>query len=469
MHDTTTAAGTSNPRFVEDSAPASHEAVETVWPQWRRIGFRFLAAYFLLYTLPFPLSGSPWVADYVWRAVLWLWESPTMWFGRHVVGIDDEIFRGPTGSGDTTFAFLKLLLMVTLAIVITLIWSVLDRRRTAYPRAARWLVVGCSFFLGSVLLSYGQVKIIPTQFGTPSLERLLTTYGESSPMGLAWTFLGFSPAYQIFAGLMEAIPAILLFFRRTRLLGAVLAVAVLTNVVLINFCFDVPVKLLSSHLLAMAIALVLVDVRRLVAFFVGDRAVAAPESAPLFASRRWNIAAVVVGVLLIAPSAITEFVQGLGDWKTFGPDRPKSELHGVYDIESFSVDGEALPALLTDTVRWRALVVDRALPISSRGFTRSGRIAIQSMDGSIERRNVDLDESTKTLRFIPEDYRTAEEVPEDAWVEMLRYDRSEPDRLTMSGTLDGKAVEITLVPRATDELLLISRGFNWINERPLNR
>jgi len=45
----------------------------------------------------------------------------------------------------------------------------------------------------------------------------------------------------------------LLLFRRTVTLGAIASAAALLNIVLLNFCYDVPVKLYSAHLLLMAL------------------------------------------------------------------------------------------------------------------------------------------------------------------------------------------------------------------------
>ena len=68
-------------------------------------------------------------------------------------------------------------------------------------------------------------------------------------MGLLWTFMGASAPYQMLAGLAEVTCGMLLFWRRSRLLGALLAIGVMGNVVALNYCYDVPVKLFSTELL----------------------------------------------------------------------------------------------------------------------------------------------------------------------------------------------------------------------------
>jgi hypothetical protein len=79
----------------------------------------------------------------------------------------------------------------------------------------------------------------------PTLERLVEPWGEFSPMGVLWSFMGFSTVYQIFTGIGEVLGSFLLVLRRTTTLGALLLCAVLSNVVLLNYTFDVTVKLYS--------------------------------------------------------------------------------------------------------------------------------------------------------------------------------------------------------------------------------
>ncbi len=62
-----------------------------------------------------------------------------------------------------------------------------------------------------------------------------------------------STAYIIFAGTAEVLPGLLLLFRRTTTLGGLAAFAVLLNVVALNFCYDVPVKLYSTNLVLMSL------------------------------------------------------------------------------------------------------------------------------------------------------------------------------------------------------------------------
>ena len=89
------------------------------------------------------------------------------------------------------------------ALGIAFVWSLARRGRSVSPRTFDAMQVLVRYYLGMVMLSYGWHKVIPLQFPPPGPDRLLMTYGDSSPMGLLWAFMGASKPYVIFSGLAE--------------------------------------------------------------------------------------------------------------------------------------------------------------------------------------------------------------------------------------------------------------------------
>ncbi|HJX29607.1 MAG TPA: hypothetical protein VJ885_17020, partial [Thermoanaerobaculia bacterium] len=259
---------------------SAEREVKPCWSLARRILFRFAFAYLVLYNLPFPLEYVP----YVGQAYQGFWNFVVPAVASQTFGV--EVYVTPNGSGDTTYNYVQIYCFFVLALGTTLIWSFLDRRRTQYARLDDWLRVYVRFALAAVMIAYGAIKVIKGQFPDPSLDRLLQPYGQSSPMGLLWTFMGASAPYTIFSGFAELIPGLLLTLRRTALLGALMSIAVMTNVVLLNFCYDVPVKLFSSHLLLMGLFLVLPHAGRLADLFLFNRPVEPVVQKPLF-QRKW--------------------------------------------------------------------------------------------------------------------------------------------------------------------------------------
>jgi hypothetical protein len=94
-------------------------------------------------------------------------------------------------------------------------------------------------------------------------------------------FMSHSYGYSAFVGTAELVAGVLLCFRRTATLGALIGAATLLNVVFLNVFFNVGVKLWSSNLLLMSGFLVALDARRLANFFALNRPVLPASNAPL--------------------------------------------------------------------------------------------------------------------------------------------------------------------------------------------
>jgi uncharacterized membrane protein YphA (DoxX/SURF4 family) len=255
-----------------------------VWPLWLRIAFRFSFLYWLLYIVP--SAGA--VSLFSLLPFGGIGNTLASWFGwplarlAHVVGVHVFHLSGgaadwhPTGSGDTAMQYTLVFCIAVIAVAGTIIWSAIDERRGGrreYRTAYAWLRLALRITLAITLLGYGFAKVFPGQFGAgPDLAQLNETYGQSSPMHLLWFFMGFSRPYAIFGGLTEVVPGVLLLFERTETIGALGAAAVMLNVAVLNFCYDVPVKLYSGHLFVMSLFLLLPDFRPMWEFFVRRRA-----------------------------------------------------------------------------------------------------------------------------------------------------------------------------------------------------
>jgi hypothetical protein len=123
------------------------------------------------------------------------------------------------------------------------------------------------------LFYFGMAKVIPAQFPLPSLVTLVEPVGQFSRTDLLWTFIGSSAAYQIFTGWTEVIGGILLTIPITATLGAIVALADMTQVLALNMAFDVGVKQISFHLILRSLFLLAPDLPRLVNALVGRQPV----------------------------------------------------------------------------------------------------------------------------------------------------------------------------------------------------
>ncbi len=293
------------PDFVSSTSLEPPAAISP-WSAPAKVIFRFSFLYLLLYCLPgsgeASIFGSlPWIGNFIQQIV----QTPWMWV-LHSVAVHVFQLDGPdtlphvTGSGDTFLNYVQILVNAFIALSGTCLWTVLDRRRKEYQVLYAWLRLIVRFSLAFTMLGYGFAKVFPLQFPSPGPARLMETYGASSPMGLLWTFMGASAAYTSFTGLVEAAAGLLLLFRPTTLLGSLISVGVTLNIVLLNFCYDVPVKLFSLHLLLMSIFLTIPYWPALWRFFVLHQP-AEPKGVwvPAF-TRRWlRKTAIVLQVVVV--------------------------------------------------------------------------------------------------------------------------------------------------------------------------
>ena len=306
--------------------PAIDQSPSPQWNLARRIAFRFVCAYLILYNLPMAghtdllgvIPGMSWFSEkYVqfWRAIV-------PWVAIHVFHLSGPVTVYPAvnGSGDTTLDYVENFCLLVVAAAAALVWSLVDYRRTEYRRLYAYLRIWVRFALSFTLFEYGFAKVFPTQFIFPPLSRLVEPLGEFSPMGLLWNFMGYSTAYIIFSGLAEVTGATLLLFRRTATLGALASAAVLLNIVMLNYCYDVPVKLYSSNLLLMAIFLMTPDLGRLARVFVLNQPAAPADLSvpPIDIPRvppRWR----KIGVVVFKIAFVGYFLFGMikGGWQSY--------------------------------------------------------------------------------------------------------------------------------------------------------
>jgi len=435
--------GAADPPLQE---PAPEPPVRWSFPT--RVAFRFAFVYLLLYNLAliFELVEATF---FISQKIQEGWALLVQPVSEAIFGVGADVL--PNGSGDTTFNYVQIFVMAVLAAIVTIAWSFLDRRRAAYPGLYTFLRVYIRFALGVAMVSYGVYKVIKLQFGDLLLDRLMQPLGTMSPMGLLWTFMGASTAYNFFTGAGEMLGGLLLMAsRRTALLGALISAAIMANVAALNFSYDVPVKLYSSHLLLMALFIAAPDLKRMLNIFILNRPAPPAVLRPAFRRTSVKILAYLLRTAFVV--AFTGYSLKVAyDTKAEWNRKPlaSAPLFGIWNVDELTVDGVVRPPLLTDTGRWRRVVVSSERLFSVHQMNDE-RVRYMMKD--------DPKQHTLTLR------RGADGAPKGT----LTYQRPVPSTLLLRGTVDGHQIEATL-HRDDREQLLTTRGFHWINEYPFNR
>jgi hypothetical protein len=242
--------------------------------------------------------------------------------------------------------------------------------------------------------------------------------------------MGASMGYTIFTGAMEVLAALLLLFRRTALVGALITAAVMTNMFALNMFYDVPVKLYSFHWLMMALVIAAPDLGRLFRFAVLQKPADPPSPAgPVFANRNWRIVGWVGKGIVLALLSMQA-----GSAYTRSPVRiaRRHPLTGTYRVEGFP--------------GWQQVKVENVASMRvmrDNGEFYTYRLALDDSHARIRLGDPDNLEGSFTFRIAGE-------------------------YVTLEGELHGEPARIRLV-RSPDDFLLMRRGFHWINERPFNR
>jgi hypothetical protein len=264
-------------------------------------------------------------------------------------------------------------------------------------------------------------------------------------MGLLWTFMGTSVPYQIFSGAGELLGGLLLFQRRTAVLGALVTTGVMAQVVMLNFAFDTPVKLYSGHLLVLALFLLLPHARNLFGQLVLGRPAAALGCARLFERPGLHRGALVLRTLLLVYMTWNRLSASYDVYREYSVP-PPSPFDGAWRVTAFETEP---PEALDPEARWTELVVGS-----------STRIGVTRASGRYERLQLVLGEEQKL---------TLTRRGDREWKAELAYELPSPEHLRWSGTLGGQTVRIDFERRPARDYLLQTRGFHWINEVPFNR
>ncbi|HEY2393925.1 MAG TPA: DoxX family protein [Candidatus Angelobacter sp.] len=431
----------------ESAAPKEH------WSLGLRVAFRFCVVYFTLFSLSNQILGGLFVIPKVnipELSALWPLRPITFWTAAHIFRIKRDLVYTGSGSGDKTFDWVLAFCLLVMAALITCGWSVLDRRRENYVTFHKWFRLAMRFMLASEMFLYGLAKAIPLQMPFPYLNRLLEPYGNFSPMAVLWSSIGASPSYEIFAGCAEMLGGILLLAPRTATLGALVCLADMIQVFMLNMTYDVPVKLFSFHLILFSLFLLVPDMRRLLNFFFTDRTVAPSRSTALFRTARANRIAVVLQVAFGLYLIGMGIYSGIGSWRQYGGGQPKSALYGIWNVDEMSVDGQLRSALLTDRERWRRVVFD--FPT----FT-----SFQRPDDTFTGYGSTISEKDSTLALTKGSDKN--------WKASFTYARPAPDQLLLNGSMDGHQVQMKLKLVDRNKFNIVNRGFHWINEYPFQR
>lgn len=179
-----------------------------------------------------------------------------------------------------------------------------------------------------ILFKYGIDKILKAQFYLPEPNILYSRFGDLDKDILYWSVMGTSRLYSVLTGSVEVFAAVLLMFRKTRIIGILLSSVVFLNVIFFNIGFDISVKLFSLILLLMSVFCLKDDLIKLYRFLILKKTEQLSETDPgkgkpfLIFIKTFILGVAFVQVIL------PYFVSG-----NYNDDvAERSDLHGVYKV-----------------------------------------------------------------------------------------------------------------------------------------
>jgi hypothetical protein len=325
------------------------------WSRAQRYILRFLVCYFAVYA-PVILSGLGLLGlPLNWYDGLW---GSTVRLVSDLLGLKEGGYAGYGQESSGSFQAAQAVLYGILAIGMVVIWSrkVTDSVEDDY-KVYHWFRIGLRYVLAYAALHFAVVALLRFQFTDLTPENLITPAGDMKPAELLWAFFGWSWIFTTFLAAAELLSGVLLLRRRTTLLGALLMGSILSNVVILNFTFDVPGKSIAPHLLVIVGLLLLPDLKRVFdVHFLGrsvppaDLGYSVPAE-PFLKRNHGRVKALMILLMIASPAYLIYKTRGYLIFHT------KHTLSALYEVPKFVRDSTVHPPIIGDSVRWRRVVI----------------------------------------------------------------------------------------------------------------
>lgn len=342
---------------------SSQSLIQSGWKDQEKVLFRFLFLFFLLQAIPLDwkyyanLLTIDW-ADLQYKDIFYL----SRYTPQFLSGSSAKTGWGLANLADGYF-------ITGVALAGTIIWSFYDRKRENYAVLYHWLRIILRYRLAIGIIGYGFIKFFPLQAPYPSISNLNTSYGDFTEWKLFSMSLGIVPDYQSFLGAVEILAGLLLFFRRTATIGAVIVLVFTGNVFMSNLAYGGAEQVYSFSLITFALFILSFDALRIYNLIALEKPTA-PNQFKLQFRGKQNIARLALKSLVIF---FFVFLYGVKTYSGFHHDpyqfpRTKGleQTSGIYNVSEFRINHKTLPYSANDPVRWKDVVFEKWATISIR-------------------------------------------------------------------------------------------------------
>jgi hypothetical protein len=336
--------------------------------------------------IPFPFHIIPFQLD-ITNA---LFKDAAIYIAQHLLMLQ---LQHPEISSDSTLFYILMGLLFLVSVFMAFLFVVFGRQLKYSKEVFIFIRKLATYYLAMQLMKYGFDKIFKMQFYLPEPNILYTPLGLLDKDILFWSCMGVSYSYTLFLGVVEAIAASMLLFKKTRTLGLLFVIAVLINVLAVNLCFDISVKIYTCFLLFLALFLLTPFMRSIYHYFILHRSTQLNEegSPAIFTDRPFLYGALKAWVIVMV------FVEAIypalvkGNYNDDVAARPY--LHGAYEVRIGWLKGKQVPSDL--------------LPIKRIFIHRAGYIVYQNNQDEMQDYKLEINQASH--QFLVTDYQSRQE------------------------------------------------------------
>ncbi|MDP4261759.1 MAG: hypothetical protein Q8941_04450 [Bacteroidota bacterium] len=319
------------------------------WTTGQKIAFRFFFLFLTLQIFTENFLGNLFGGTlFIWRLGEKIFVRPCLWLNDHIFHFKYIPQSWTTFSG--SLHTIRDTVYLLLAFLVGGLWTIVDRKRANYNKLFYWFSRFLVVALSCIVFAYGIIKVFPVQMSPPSRMGLYTPVGDLSPFNLLWTTFGYGRPYQIFTGFFEALGAILVLFNRTRVAGLLFIIAVMINVIMLNYTYQIGVLVMSAYILLIAFFLLAPGLKQLVRFFLIQQPAVLQQNEYVPGKNVATILLKTLALLFIGTSFTLNILFAYNRYtKTENINR--SREYSL--VKNYIVNSDTLKLIENDTLCWR--------------------------------------------------------------------------------------------------------------------
>jgi hypothetical protein len=326
-----------------------------VWTEKEKGIFRFFFIFFILQALPLSVDIFKALFGFNWLHISYgdIFNL-TRLSAKFIPGAD---------------SFINWIIVAVIALIGAIAWGRSKYQNVDYNKLYYWLRVIVRYRLAIGIIGYGFIKFFPLQAPFPSISNLNTAYGDFTDWKIFSMSLGIVSGYESFLGGIEIVAGLLLLFRKTATIGALIILVFTGNVFISNLAYEGGEYVYAIYLLSFAVFVLAFDAGRVYNLISLERPTQPTKFKPHFAGRRQTIRLVIKTLLVF-------FFVFLYGFKTYSglhhdpyqfPRTPGlAKTAGIYNVSEFKINNKELPYSVTDSIRWRDVVFEKWATISVR-------------------------------------------------------------------------------------------------------